>query len=83
MSEPAARPEPEKEPYRFPPELEPYRPLLAFPGREEELMNSPATPFNNWPVYAMHCIMDGQLSLLARLHAAGLLRPAPAQEPQT
>lgn len=79
---PATQPAPPpKEPYRFPPELEQFRPYLAHPGREEELMNSPVTPFNNWPVYAMHCAMDGQLALLARLHRAGLLLPADQAAP--
>lgn len=82
MSEPTPKSPPtqppprNEEPYSFPPELEAYRPYLAHAGREEELMNSPATPFNNIIVYGMHLTMDGQLRLLARLHRAGLLRPA-------
>lgn len=72
---------PREEPYSFPPELEPYRPYLAHAGREEELMNSRATPFNNIIVYGMHLTMQGQLGLLARLHRAGLLRPASEAQP--
>lgn len=71
---------PHEEPYRFPQELEQYRPYLAHAGREEELMNSKATPFNNWPVHVMQAAMQGQLGLLARLHRAGLLRPAAEAE---
>lgn len=76
-----SEPEPRPEPYRFPPELEPYRPYLTHAGREEELMNSPATPFNNWPVWGMVNEMTGQLVLLRRLHRAGLLRPADQAQP--
>lgn len=85
MSEPPAQnadfPEvqprpPAPEPYRFPQEMEQYRPYLTHAGREEELMNSNANPFNNFIVWGMHNEMHGQLTLLHRLHTAGLLRPA-------
>jgi hypothetical protein len=72
---------PKPEPYVFPPELEPYRPWLQHAGREEELVNSPATPFNNWVVFGMHAEMVGQITLLHRLHRAGLLRPAHQAQP--
>lgn len=78
---PVEPPPPPAEPYVFPPELMEYRPYLAYAGREEELMNSKATPFNNWPVYGMHAQMTGQLQVLARLHRAGLLRPAVQAQP--
>lgn len=74
-------PQPKPEPYTFPPELVEYRPWMHFAGREEELMNTDATPFNNWPVWGMHSFMDGQLQLLAKLHRAGLLRPAAQAQP--
>lgn len=72
---------PRQKPYVFPPELKPYRPFLAHAGREEELMNSKATPFNNWPVYSLASAMSGQIGLLTRLHQAGLLRPADEAKP--
>lgn len=81
MSDPTHTEPPESEPYRFPPELEPYRPYLTHAGREEELMNTSATPFNNVVVFGMHAEMTGQLTLLHRLHRAGLLRPADQAQP--
>ncbi|MFF9265799.1 hypothetical protein [Streptomyces longwoodensis] len=72
---------PNEKPYRFPPELEPYRPYLAYAGREEELMNTRATPFNNAIVFDMSTTMRAQLGLLERLRRAGLLLPAHRAQP--
>lgn len=64
----------EREKWTVPPELAEYATYTNYPGRAEELMNSPATFKNNILVAAMACETDAQWNLLARLHKAGLLR---------
>jgi hypothetical protein len=63
-----------KEPWVPPADLAPYDGYTNYPGRAEELMNHPASFFVNAVVATMRAETDAQYALLARLHAAGLLR---------
>lgn len=65
---------PDKPQWQVPPELAPYARYTDQPTRAEELHNSPATFFNNLPVAVMRAEVQAQWGLLARLHAAGMLK---------
>jgi hypothetical protein len=61
--------------------MEPYLPYLSDGGeRVVELMNGSATTFSNAPLALVQSGYKGEVALLARLHDAGLLAPAPVQE---
>jgi len=62
-----------KKKWTVPPELAAYDQYTNYPGRGEELINSPASFKNNVIVAAMACEAGSQWDLLARLRQAGLL----------
>lgn len=59
--------------WMLPEHLAPYDQYTDHPGRAEELINHPATMFNNHVVALMRAATDAQYRLLARLSNAGLL----------
>ncbi|MEV6400928.1 hypothetical protein AB0M39_40155 [Streptomyces sp. NPDC051907] len=63
--------------WTVPPDLAQYTPFTIYGDRAEELHNSPATPFNNTPAFAMSCETQAEWRLLARLRREGLLRDVP------
>lgn len=72
----------DREPWVMPAELGPYDEFLNYPGRTEELLNTKATAQSNLIVAAMACEAGAQISLLARLRKAGLLRGRDAALPR-
>lgn len=70
----AVSPRPE---WSVPPHLKPYLEYTNYPDRTEELHNADTSPFVNAPLHVMHVETTAQMDLLARLHAAGLLKEAP------
>lgn len=63
-----------KKKWELPPDLAVYDQYTNHPKRAEELINHPATAFNNVVVALMRAEMHAQYALLARLQKAGLLR---------
>lgn len=61
--------------------MEPYRDMLPDGRRAEELMNSTATTFENDVLALMAVDMKSAVTMLTRLHNAGLLRPTDPPEP--